>query len=319
MPRLESAVVDRFEELVSDPETDMVEYLWPHVHPDMAARERARKAVLLTLASNMDRQGKRGRCHTLLVGPPGTGKTEILGWVNRTVGGAIRIGPDSSGPGLKGDARGEAIEPGALNMAHSGILLVEELDKFDKSERDSLYEALSEGEYSIHKGGKHVDMKAEVRAIAACNSTDGFKPALLNRFDFVLELDEYDADETDEVTEKLYENWWETFIEGGADAREPLLPSYLKWIETFEPAGDRESLHRIQKMRTHLIHDGGFHGDVRTKESYLRVSHVISKLNRRDVTPYDYLRAIQLLHPDEVNGSITHALKTIADGEDIHG
>lgn len=318
MPRVQPKLADQFEDMVSDSETDMVEALWPHVHPDMAAMERARKGVLLTLASHTDQAGRRGRCHTLLVGPPGTGKTELRNWVKYNIPEAHGIGPKSSEAGLKGDFSKDPPEPGALNLAHGGVLCVEELDKFSKSERDALYEAMSEGEYEVNQTDVRETYPAEVRVIATANSTEKFADAILDRFDFVVELDEYDAEETDEVTEQLYETWWETFISGERQTEEPVLPEYLKWIEVHEPGGDQETLERIQSMRQHLIHDGGFTGEIRQKEAYLRIAFTVAKLNRRDITPYDYQRAIEIIHPEEANGSLKLALKELADGAELN-
>lgn len=317
MPRIAPEMVDGFEDQVNDPETDMVEWLWPHVHPDMAAMERARKAVLLTLGSHTDRGGQRGRCHTLLVGPPGTGKTQLSDWVKFNVTEAHGIGPKSSEAGLKGDFSKDPHEPGALELAHGGVLCIEELDKFAKSERDALYESMSEGHFDVNVGDTRESFPAEIRVVATANSTDKFADALVNRFDFVIELSEYDADETDEVSEQLYDNWWATYIDGDMGDASALLPNYLKWIETYEPGGDRETLTRIHKMRRHLIHDGGFTGNIRQKEAYLRIAYTVAKLNRRDMTPYDFLRAVELLHPEETNGSLRFALSKLADGDEI--
>jgi DNA replicative helicase MCM subunit Mcm2 (Cdc46/Mcm family) len=318
MPRLKPELVDHFEDMATDTETEMVEELWPHVHSDMAAMERARKAVLLTLASHSDQLGRRGRCHTLLVGPPGTGKTELRNWVKYNIAAAHGIGPKASEAGLKGDFSKDPPEPGALNMAHGGVLCIEELDKFAKSERNALYEAMSEGEYEVNQADVRETYKAECRVVATANSVEKFADAIPDRFDFVIELDEYDHEETDMVTEQLYESWWETFIEGDAEITEPVLPNYLKWIETFEPGGEREALKRIQRMRQHIIHDGGFTGEIRTKEAYLRIAYTVAKLNRRAITPYDYLRAVELIHPKEMNGSLKLALKQLADGEELN-
>lgn len=317
MPRIQPELVDRFEDWVSDGDTDMVEELWPHCHPDMAAMERARKGTLLTLASHTDEHGKRGRCHILLVGPPGTGKTELRNWVKYNITAAHGIGPKSSEAGLKGDFSVDPHEPGALQLAHGGVLCIEELDKFAKSERDALYEAMSEGKYEVAVGDTRETFPAEIRVVATANSTEKFADAILDRFDFVIELDEYNAEETNEVTEQLYESWWETFIEGGSNINEPVLPSYLKWIDSYSPNGKRVTLERIQKMREHLIKDGGFTGQIRTKEAYLRIAFTVAKLNRRDITPYDYLRAVEIIHPDQTNGSLKLALSQLADGEDL--
>lgn len=317
MARLETNTVERFEEWVGDAETDMVEELWPYVNPDMAEMERERKAILLTLASHTDKLSRRGRCHTLLVGPPGTGKSALRNWVKYSINGAHGAAPKSSEAGLKGDFSQDPPVMGALNLAHGGVLCVEELDKFAKSERDALYEAMAEGEYEVNVGDVRETYPAEIRVIATANSKEKFADALLDRFDFVIEMDEYDADETDTVTEALYNDWWETFIDGSVEATAPILPNYLKWIDTYEPKGDRRTLERIQNMRQHLIHDGGFTGEIRQKEAYLRIAFTVAKLNRRDITPYDYLRAVELIHPVQANGSLKLALNQIAKGESL--
>lgn len=316
MARLETDTVDRFEEWVKD-DTDMIERLWPYVNPDMAEMERERKAVLLTLASHTDKLQRRGRCHTLLVGPPGTGKTGLRNWVKYGISGAHGAAPKSTEAGLKGDFSKDPPAMGALNLAHGGVLCIEELDKFAKSERDALYEAMSEGEYEVNVGDIRETYPAEVRVVATANSTERFADAMLDRFDFVIEMDEYNAEETDNVTEEIYEDWWNTFIEGKTEASAPVLPSYLKWIEPFDPTGQRETLERIQAMRRHLIHDGGFTGSIRRKEAYLRIAFTAAKLNRRDITPWDFLRAVELLHPEETTGSLKMALNQLAQGNDL--
>lgn len=316
MPRIKEELLDRFEGLAKDPETDALEELWHHVHPDMAAMERARKAVLVTLASHTDVGSYRNRCHTLLVGPPGTGKTQLRDWVKYNVREAHGIGQKSSEAGLKGDMSGKEFTPGALNLAHGGVLCIEELDKFDKSERDALYEAMSEGRYEINQGEMRETKPAEIRCIATANDITKFADAVMNRFDFVVELEEYSPEETDEVSEQVYEGYWSAVVKGEQDMADPILPSYLKWVEPYEPNGDEETLRRIHDMRSHLIHDGGFTGNIRQKEAYLRISYTIAKLNRRDVTPFDFVRAVELIHPNDANGSLKTALTMIAKGTD---
>ena len=145
-------LVDQFESWVDDPEVDVVDKLWPEVHPHMAKREVARRAALLTMASNADKAGMRCRCHLLLVGPPGTGKTEIRDWVRHHIPGAHGIGPKSSSAGLKGDASGGVLTPGALAITPEGMICVAESHQFPQSERDALYAAVSEGRYENTQG-----------------------------------------------------------------------------------------------------------------------------------------------------------------------
>lgn len=291
--------IEQFE-AIANGDDDAVDVLWEYVAPHMAGREPARKATLLTVASHADRAGMRGRIHTLLVGPPGTGKTEIRNWVRQTFPTAVGIGPKSSEAGLKGDASGDEITPGALNMAHGSALCIDELDKFAKSERDSLYEAMSEGEYDIKQGEHRKILQAEVRVVATANSMDPFKPAIRDRFDAVLELDEYSAEQTAEVADHLQDNFMKGFVEGEAITDSRMLRDYLDWLGSFEPGAADVFPERVRTMRNYLIKMHDQAGGIRQKQSWLRGAYTIARLNRRDMEPGDYLKAVQVLAPDLV-------------------
>jgi len=297
MERITESQQQRFEEIANSDE-NAIELLWEEVAPHMAQRERARKAALLCLASHADKAGMRGRLHLLMVGPPGTGKTELRNWVRSNFPDAHGIGPKSSEAGLKGDASGDELTPGALSMAHGGILCIEELDKFSKSERDALYGSMSEGEYEINQAEIRRLIQAEIRAIATCNSTDPFKPAFRDRFDFVVEMDEYDAAETVQVSDKLMDGFMSAFVNGEVAADEQLLPAYLRWIAPYEPGAAEGYQETVGKMKNHLIRRCGLTGSIREKQSWLRTAYTIAKLNRRDMIPDDFIRAVGLLHPD---------------------
>jgi MoxR-like ATPase len=316
MERISPELADRFQSIVDDPETDALDELWPHVHPNMAQRERARKAVLVTLASSHDKAGMRGRCHTLMVGPPGTGKSELRNWVRLNFNKAHGVGPKSSEAGLKGDASGGSLSPGALSMSHGGMLCIEELDKFAKDERNALYESMSEGEYEVNQAEIRKIVQAEVRTIATCNSLDKFAPAIVDRFDFVIEMDEYDAGETVEVTDTLFSNFMDTFVGGETTTEKALIPQYLKWVDSFEPGSVEEFEETVKKMKNYLIKHEGLTGGIRGKQSWLRACYTIAKLNKRDMTPDDFIRAVTLLEPDLATEETVESLIAIRDGNE---
>jgi DNA replicative helicase MCM subunit Mcm2 (Cdc46/Mcm family) len=292
-------LVDQFESWVDDPEVDVVDKLWPEVHPHMAQREVARRAALLTMASNADKAGMRGRCHLLLVGPPGTGKTEIRDWVRHHIPGAHGIGPKSSSAGLKGDASGGDLTPGALAMAHDGMICIEELDKFAKCERDALYEAMSEGRYEINQGEIREVVQAEVRCVATCNGVEKFADAIVDRFDFVIEMDEYNEEETVEVSDSLFDSFVDGFVDGEIDRTKEVVPEYLRWIDPYEPGATDEFRSKVKQMKNYLIQQEQMTGAIRKKQAWLRVAYTYAKLNKRDMSPDDFIAAIDLLYPDE--------------------
>lgn len=312
MEQFDPDMVDQFESWVSDPEIDVVDKLWPEVHPSMAQRKRARKATLIALASSGDKAGQRGRCHVLMVGPPGTGKTELRDWVRYQVDNAQGIGPKSSEAGLKGDASGEELTPGALAMANGGLLCIEELDKFAKSERDALYEAMSEGRFEINQGKIREVVNAEVRAIATCNALDKFADAIIDRFDFVIEMDEYNEAETVEVSDKLFDNFVDGFVKGERDRTEQPVPEYLRWVDPYTPGVTEEFQSKVKNMKNYLIESENMTGAIRKKQAWLRIAYTWAKLNKRDMQPDDFINAIDLLYPDE---DLRRPLEAIRDDD----
>lgn len=312
MQEFDPELIEQFEGWVADPEIDVVDKLWPYVHPSMANRERARRAVLIALASSGDKAGQRGRCHVLMVGPPGTGKTELRDWARYHIENAHGVGPKSSEAGLKGDASGDELDKGALAMAHGGVLGIEELDKFKKSERNALYEAMSEGRYEINQADIRAVIDAEVRVIATCNGLDSFADAIVDRFDFVIEMDEYDADGTVEVSDKLFDNFVDGFVKGEADRTKQPVPEYLRWVDNYSPGVSPDFQEKVKKMKNYLIQQEGMVGAIRKKQAWLRVAYTWAKLNKRDLEPDDFINAIDLLYPEQ---DLSAPLEAIRDDD----
>ena len=117
MDSVDANAVEGFREMVGSEGFDALEYLYPKLEPFIKGMEVARKAVVISLASR-DVGPRRGRIHTLLVGPPGTTKSDIRNFVKYQLG-TVGVGPKCSEASLKYDARGEGT-PGALNMADQG-------------------------------------------------------------------------------------------------------------------------------------------------------------------------------------------------------
>lgn len=298
MERFDPDLVDQFEEIVESDE-DALSQLWQHVAPSMAKRKRARKAALIVCASSSDQQGMRGRCHLLMHGPPGTGKTVLRNWVRNTIRHSIGIGPKSSEAGLKGDARGDELTPGALERSHGGVLCIDELDEFSLGDRKSLLESMSEGEYEVDQGEIHRIIKAETRVIATCNRLDAFRPELRDRFDFLVEMPEYDESETVKITDELTENFVDAFIHGERVSDSNLVAQYLRWIEDYQPGAGDGLKPELKRMKNYLITKAGMTGSIRAKQMWNRVAYTIAKLNRRDMTSGDFIEAVDLIYPDK--------------------
>lgn len=276
---------------------NVLDVLWEYVCPEMTGRRRARTAVLLLLTSEDDRGGFRGRQHVLLYdeGVGGTGKSILGDWVKYAMPDGYGVGPDASKAGLK--FNGNTGEPGKLNQADGGVLRIEEFEKFEKEDRDATYEAMSEGYFEVDKGGVNADLPAQVRVLALSNNPEILSGPMRTRFDFAIEMDEYDADETITVGEERYEAFGDAFINGERDEEPEVLPQYLSYVGDFRPDYPEAAHEEIVEMLETLVTEADMTGDIREKEAYIRAAYCIAKLNLRDITPEDWAYAVDLIHP----------------------
>jgi len=115
--------IERFREIAKDP----IAYFTPYIAPKIAGKdhERIKQAILLMLASENDRYGDRNRIHILLMGEPGTAKTEYLLWLRAHFQTGF-VGPRTTKVGLTGDARGDEVTPGELAINDGHILGIDE-------------------------------------------------------------------------------------------------------------------------------------------------------------------------------------------------
>lgn len=292
---LDATTMERCKEIRRG-DQDAADVLWEHVVPSMTNRRRAREAVLYALASEPDRNGQRGRIHVFLYGPGGTGKTVIRDWVKGTMPDALGTGPGASEAGLQ--VNGNTGDLGKLPRSHGGVLCLEELDKFDKNDREALYESMSEGYFEVDKGGMSGDMPAASRVIAVGNNPHKLGDPLRTRFDFALEVPEYDHAETVEVAHGEYDTFTQQFVAGNGPAGDPLLPQYLALVGEYRPPVPDGTLVAIKSALETLVHEHDLAGEIREKMAYLRVAYTRAKLDTRPVAPRDWGRAIELLHPE---------------------
>lgn len=168
----------------------------------------------------------RGDIHALLVGDPGTAKSQILTYMSKLAPRSVYAsGKASSAAGLTAaavrDEFGEGqwtLEAGALVLADMGLACIDEIDKMDESDRSALHQAMEQQEISVAKAGINATLKSRCALLAAANPKLGrfdefvplheqinMPPALLSRFDLIFSiLDKPDRDkDTDLATHIL--------------------------------------------------------------------------------------------------------------------
>jgi len=168
----------------------------------------------------------RGDMHILLIGDPGTGKSQILQYVRNLAPRSVYTsGKGSSSAGLTaaavqddfGDGQQWTLEAGALVLADQGIAAVDELDKMAADDRSAMHQALEQQEISISKAGINATLKSRCSLLGAANPKYGrfdeyepigeqidLEPALISRFDLIFTVtDEPDAEKDRDLADHI--------------------------------------------------------------------------------------------------------------------
>ncbi|KAJ1816242.1 MCM DNA helicase complex subunit, partial [Coemansia sp. RSA 2675] len=194
------------------------------VAPSIYGHEQIKTALALALFGGVakDIGGKlrtRGDINVLLLGDPGTAKSQLLKFVEATAHRAVfTTGQGASAVGLTASVRKDAVtrewtlEGGALVLADRGVCLIDEFDKMNDADRTSIHEAMEQQSISISKAGIVTTLHARCAVIAAANPIGGrYRPALpfsqnveltepiLSRFDVLCVV----RDEVDPVKDEL--------------------------------------------------------------------------------------------------------------------
>jgi replicative DNA helicase Mcm len=162
----------------------------------------------------------RGDIHVLLVGDPGTAKSQLLRYITQiSPRGIYASGKSASAAGLTAaavrDEFGEGrwtLEAGALVLADKGIAAIDELDKMSTQDRSAMHEAMEQQCISVAKAGITATLHSRCALLGAANPKFGrfdtytpiseqidMPPALLSRFDLIFSIE--DKPETKKDTE----------------------------------------------------------------------------------------------------------------------
>ena len=148
----------------------------------------------------------RGDINVLLLGDPGTAKSQFLKFVEATSHRAVfTTGKGSTAVGLTAAVNKDPVtrewtlEGGALVLADRGVCLIDEFDKMSDRDRTSIHEAMEQQSISISKAGIVTTLQARCAVVAAANPVRGRYDAsvpfrsnveltepILSRFDILL-------------------------------------------------------------------------------------------------------------------------------------
>ncbi|MFO8016736.1 MAG: ATP-binding protein [Candidatus Woesearchaeota archaeon] len=156
---MESAEKSFFREFSSG----AIEKIKDRIAQGIVGLDAAKKAAVLQMFA-LD------RIHLLLLGDPGTGKTEILRSAAELYPiSSFGLGSGTSSTGLAVSVKGDEVVKGLLPMADKGLCCIDELNLMKKEDMASLYNAMEKGFVTYDKGGHHYKFDARVSVLATAN------------------------------------------------------------------------------------------------------------------------------------------------------
>ncbi|MFH4974638.1 hypothetical protein AB6A40_001347 [Gnathostoma spinigerum] len=197
----------KFRELSKKP--NAYEVISKSIAPSIYGSEDIKKSIACLLFGGSrkrlpDGLTRRGDINVLLLGDPGTAKSQLLKFVEKVAPIAVYTsGKGSSAAGLTASvmrdpqSRSFIMEGGAMVLADGGIVCIDEFDKMREDDRVAIHEAMEQQTISIAKAGITTTLNSRCSVLAAANSVYGrwddakgddnidFMPTILSRFDMI--------------------------------------------------------------------------------------------------------------------------------------
>ncbi len=273
------ALIERFR---GDP--TVVDKIVLSLAPTIKGMEEEKEAIALQLFGGVEKRHAdgvrvRGDIHILIVGDPGTAKSQLLRYIADVAPrGIYTSGKGATAAGLtaaavKDDFAGGrwVLEAGMLVLADGGMAIIDELDKMSAEDRSAMHEALEQQTVSIAKAGITSTLNARCPVLAAANPKWGrftndrtiaeqldLPPTLLSRFDVIFSIKDLPDQERDRrLANRILASHRDIGAEnrgevgGGGASAAPFSPDLLKKYiayarQNLKPSLSQEALDELE-------------------------------------------------------------------------
>src|SRR3989338_9003376 len=309
---------------------DVIQLLAKSLVPSIYGHDKIKEALVLQLAGGcrkMQQDGvvPRGDMHILLIGDPGSGKSQILKRLSKVAPKArYTSGKSATGAGLTASVvkdeflGGWSLEAGTLVLANRGFAVIDELDKMGKEDSSALHEALEQQTISIAKANIQATLRCETTVLAAANPKFGrfdpydlianqitLPPTLINRFDLIFPVKDLPNREKDETTATFILNYHKDPSKAVGDITSELMKKYFSYVRSkvnpkmSDAAIDEIKAYYVTMRNSGNAEEGGVKSipiTARQLEALIRLSEASAKIRlAKTVTKKDAQKAIELI------------------------
>ncbi len=295
------------------------------IAPSIFGYEHVKEAIMYLLfggvSKNLPDVNIRGELNVLLIGDPGTAKSQLLQYVARIAPrGLYTSGRGTTAAGLTAAVVREkggsmSLEAGALVLADKGIACIDEMDKMRPEDRVAIHEAMEQHTVSVAKGGIVATLNARTAVLAAANPSLGrYEPnrtvaenvplpvTILSRFDLIFVLRDVPNKEADS---KMSRHILEIHRRGAspveAQVGAELLRKYVSYAKGIKPVLSDDALKQLSDFYLAMRSASETEGSpvaitARQLESLVRISEARARVAlRKEVTAEDAGAAIAIM------------------------
>ncbi|KAL4238588.1 minichromosome maintenance protein 5 [Mactra antiquata] len=336
---------EEFRRLAKNP--NIYEALAKSIAPSIYGSFDVKKAIACLLFGGSrkrmpDGLTRRGDVNLLMLGDPGTAKSQLLKFVERCSPIAVYTsGKGSSAAGLTASVhrdpqtRNFVMEGGAMVLADGGVVCIDEFDKMREDDRVAIHEAMEQQTISIAKAGITTTLNSRCSVLAAANSVYGrwddtkgeenidFMPTILSRFDMIFIV----KDEHDEARDtRLAKHVMNVHLNAKQMTEEPAegeidlmtLKKYINYCR--KKCGPRLSTEAAEKLKNRYVLMRNSAGEyeretgkkvsipitVRQLEAIIRISESLAKMKLQPfATEVDVDEALRLFQVSTLDAAMS--------------